>query len=111
MQLTTEELFALREIFRDVNATSTAIGSQLDQAQAIDRKKTGVGFFTTIRLAMPLQEISQQQWEWNFEHRRLSHGGSFMCWLENAYTLELEAVSHNGNWPEHFNPNDFRARG
>lgn len=111
MKLTAVELFALRMLFRGSDMTSTAMRDRLNTSEVITRKATGVGFFTTIRLTIPLPSGVQRQWDWNFEHRHLSHGGSFMCWLDNSDVLELEAVTYNGDWPEHFDPDDFTGAG
>jgi hypothetical protein len=94
-------------LFRESDTTSAAIRSQVDELNVAARKATGVGFFSTINLAKPLETIIQRQWDWNFVHSNLSHGGSFMCWIAASGVLELEAVVHNGEWPEHFDPNDF----
>jgi hypothetical protein len=108
MLLKAEERFALRMLFRGSDATSVAVRAQLETSQVVDRKETGVGFFTSIRLTAPLPITTQHQWDWNFEHCHLSHGGSFMCWISDASLLELEAVAHNGVWPDSFDPDDFR---
>jgi hypothetical protein len=110
MQLTDIERFALQMLFCGQDVASTTVRDQLDTADVITRKATGVGFFTTIRLAIPLSKDAQRQWDWNFEHRHLSHGGSFICWLDDSNVLELEAVIHNGDWPDRFDPNDFSPR-
>lgn len=108
MPLTAEERFALRMLFPGSDATSVAVRAQLDTSQVVDRRETGVGFFTSVRLMAPLPITAQRQWDWNFEHRRLSHGGSFMCWVSDPSHLELEAVAHNGEWPDSFDPDDFK---
>lgn len=107
MKITGEERFALRMLFRGTDATSIVVRSQLDQLEVTERRETGVGILTTMRLPMRLNNLSQRQWDWNFEHRYLSHGGSFMCWLEDSSVLDLEAVTHSGNWPDRFDPTDF----
>ncbi|CAG9170821.1 hypothetical protein LMG32289_02163 [Cupriavidus pampae] len=107
MSLTLEEKFALRMIFRGSDPTSVAVLAQLDAMDAKQRKATGVGFFTSIRLAIPLRVIEPRHKDWNFRHRLLSHGGSFMCTIEDPTVLELEAVSHNGDWPHSFHVEDF----
>ncbi|MCL2644172.1 MAG: hypothetical protein FWD51_01780 [Betaproteobacteria bacterium] len=107
MQLTAVERFALQMLFREQDMTSTTVRTQLDKLDVVTRKTTEVGFFTTIRPVTSLPNDAQCQWDWNFEHRHLSHGGSFMCWLDDSGVLELEAVTHNGGWPDHFDPNDF----
>jgi hypothetical protein len=111
MQLTTVERFALQMLFRGPDAASSAVRMQLSTSEVVARKATGVGFFTTIRLTTPLPNGAQRQWNWNFEHCHLSHGGSFICWLEDSNILELEAVTHNGDWPDHFDPTDFSEAG
>lgn len=111
MQLTAVERFALQMLLRGPDVSSSAVRAQLDRSEVVARKATGVGFFTTIRLTTPLPDIAQRQWDWNFEHRQLSHGGSFMCWLEDSNVIELEAVTHNGDWPDRFDPSDFSEAG
>jgi hypothetical protein len=108
MQLTAEEKFALRMIFRGLDAISTAVRVQVDTMKVTDRKMTGVGFFTTIHLMMALNNITQYQWDWNFEHKALNYGGSFMCWFDGVNVIELEAVTFDGNWPSYFDQNDFK---
>jgi len=111
MQLTAVERFALQMLFRGSDMASTAVRARLDTSEVVTRKATRVGFFTTIHLTTPLPNDAQRQWDWNFEHRHLSHGGSFMCWLDDSDVLELEAVTHNGDWPDHFDPDDFMDPG
>lgn len=31
-----------------------------------------------------------------------------MCWVSDPTRLELEAVAHNGGWPDSFDPDDFK---
>lgn len=107
MQLTAVERFALQMLFRGPDVMSAAVRAQLDTLEVVARKATGVGFFTTVHLTTPLINVTQRQWDWNFKHCHLSHGGSFMCWLEDSNVLELEAVVHNGDWPDRFDPDDF----
>jgi hypothetical protein len=107
MEMTNEEIFALAMLLKGDDLPSCALREQVNEMRVLERKNTGVGFFTTIRLKKPLGADMQRQWDWNFSHQHLSHGGSFMCWLSGANTLELEAVSHNGNWPREFNAGYF----
>ncbi|UXZ94146.1 hypothetical protein K3169_17395 [Pseudomonas phytophila] len=108
MSLTNEEEFALQMLFSGQDKVSLAIRLQLKSCAVKARKHTGVGFFTSIALAVTLPVTVQRHWDCNFEHRELSHGGSFMCWIENSSFLELEAVAYNGEWPKKFNSSDFK---
>jgi hypothetical protein len=108
MPITTEERFALGLLFRESDVTSVAVRIQLDMAEVIERKATGVGFFTTIRLITPLPVTTKRQWDWNFAHSQLSHGGSFICWIDGTNVLELEAVVNDGAWPNDFDPRNFK---
>jgi hypothetical protein len=108
MTLTEEERFALEMLLAGSNATSAAIRAQIDSLEVVERRKTGVGFFTTMKPAAPLRGLVQRQWDWTFEHRQLSQGGSFMCWIDDMGNLELEAVVHDGQWPRIFNTGDFK---
>lgn len=74
----------------------------------LTRKNTGVGFFTSVALEAPLDVNFLRQRDLGFEHRDLSHGGSFMCWFGSAGVLELEAVAYNGEWPQRFGALDFK---
>ncbi len=80
----------------------------LDKASVIERKITGVGYFTTIKFPTDLPETKVLQWDWNFEHRRLKHGGAFIACYEAPKTIELEAVVHDGLWPKPFKSEDFQ---
>lgn len=107
MKLNPEERFALIMVFEDNSPLSSEIRTLLDAADVIERKYTGVGFFSIIRFSKPLIElVGNSQWEWNFRHKKLSHGGSFICWFEEKDKIILEAVSHIGKWPS-FNKDDF----
>jgi hypothetical protein len=110
-ELAAVENFALQKLLCGSDVTSAAVRAQLNTSKVVKRKATEVGFFTTIRLAIPLGNVVQHQWDWNFDHRRLSHGGSFMCYIVDSNILELEAVTHNGNWPNYFDPDDFKEKG
>ncbi|WP_155500186.1 hypothetical protein [Comamonas testosteroni] len=109
MKINSLELFALKMVFNGPGALEKSVCAQLSLIEVISRVDTGVGFFSTFRLQYPLQEISQRQWDWNFAHLNLSHGGSFMCFIESEEIIELEGISHNGNWPKIFNPEDFKG--
>ena len=93
MELSKLERFAVSMLFRGSDPFCAAVREGIDAAVVVDRKLTGVGFFATIRLAKPLPADSlQEQWDWNFSHRELSHGGSFMGWREDSDVIGLEAM-------------------
>jgi|GEM_PF-4339695 len=111
MELDAVELFAMAMLFKDAGPLSSAVREGLASATVVERKNTGVGFFTTIRFVEPLPaESAQSQWDWNFSHRSLSHGGSFIAWREGADCIGLEGVSHRGDWPVSFDPTDVVER-
>jgi hypothetical protein len=110
MRPTPEERFALSRIFHEADDFSRAVVSALDRVEVVARESTGVGFFTTLRFPAQLPESKRAQWDWNFTHRALPYGGSFVCWLEGADSLLLEAVAHEGSWPESFQPEEFATR-
>jgi len=101
------ELFALERLFSGAEPICEAIRRGLGGAIVVERSLTGVGFFSTIRFVTSLPESEQRQWDWNFSHSKLPNGGSFMVWREGADVIELEAVSHFGDWPMTFNASDF----
>jgi hypothetical protein len=109
MRLDAQEKFALSMLFNGADPFSAAVLKQLDTAEVTERRSTGVGFFTMIHFADPLPDAERAQWDWNFAHNGLSHGGSFMSWRESAETIGLEGVSHHGEWPGTFDPSDFRG--
>ncbi len=107
MRLSREERYALSKLFQRDEPFSHWILARLDEADVLKRERTGIGFFSTIRFPSVLPESSDRpQWDWNFVHKKLSHGGSFICWVEGRDTIGLEAVSHYGDWPA-FNEDDF----
>ncbi|WP_342052903.1 MULTISPECIES: hypothetical protein [unclassified Cupriavidus] len=110
MRLTAQEQYALSKLFRDDDATSVAIRAQIDGLRAKHRIETKVGFLTRIQLSVPLAGMHRRKWDWTFEHVRLEDGGSFACWLEDENAIELDAVTHGGEWPTHFDAADFRER-
>lgn len=108
MKINNEERFALSKLFLGNDAFSVSLISQLDSAVVIKREKTGVGFFSTIRFPCPVSELMRQrQWDWNFDHRDLMYGGSFMAYFEPPSTIVLEAVAHHGDWPKIFDSQAF----
>lgn len=105
------EQFAIAKLFGDADSFASAVRDGLASATVTERTWTGVGFFATIRFLRPLPaESSQSQWDWNFLHRALTHGGSFIAWREGPDGIGLEGVSHHGNWPKDFDPADFSER-
>ena len=108
MRINDVERFALLMIFHGDDSVSVAVRNQLEELVVLSRSGTGVGFLSTMKLAAPLPDSNIHQRDWNFEHRQLSHGGSFMCWTNNPGSLDLEGVVHYGEWPHNFDASDFR---
>ncbi len=46
-------------------------------------------------------------WDWNFSHKQLPYGGSFIFYKESPNELTLEAVTFDGLWPQKFNETYF----
>lgn len=70
------------------------------------REETGVGFVSTVRFSARLPKTTASQWDWNFSHHRLTHGGSFICFRDGDDGLVVEGVAHVGEWPR-FDRTDF----
>lgn len=108
MKLAEEERFALYKLFGGESEFDLAVISQIENAEVIERRETGVGYFSTIRFSMPLPESKGRlQWDWNFNHRNLKHGGSFIAFYDPPNVIELEAVVHDGGWPMKFDSDAF----
>jgi hypothetical protein len=103
-----EERFALAMLFHGNDAMSDFIEHCLSTA-SVEREDSGVGFFATIRFPRSLPDTERNQWDWNFVHKGLTHGGSFICWREGDRAITLEGVSHHGDWPSIFDVSDFCA--
>ena len=106
MKLFDEERFAL--VFT-LNSHFTNVDEILVNADVLERNKTGVGFFTTVKLqySAPILRESPTYWERNFEHKNMPYGGCFMVYLIGSDTFEIEAVAYESNWPEPFIKEDF----
>jgi hypothetical protein len=111
MNLEPVDVFALRMVFRGDDPLSIAVRKGIEGADVIARSATGVGFFATINMGAALPDSDRAMWEWNFTHRQLLHGGSFICWRTGPAELELEAVSFYGDWPPNFEATDFAQLG
>jgi len=109
MNLTDVEAFALRTIFRDGGSLASEVRDQIDTADVVRREFTGVGFFTAIRLARPIQSIPKlRMHEFNFCHPAFPYGGSFMCTIDAPDLLEIEAVTLGGaSWPDSLDTSMF----
>lgn len=107
MQISEIESFALDKIFGG-DEEAVEVLRNVDLAEVVERKETGVGFFAKILLRGNLSpQLEKRQWDWNFSHRKLMHGGSFIAFLEMPNVIELEGVVHSGAWPTIFDPQDF----
>lgn len=106
MQLFDEERFAL--IFT-LGSQFINLDDLLINADILERNRTGVGFFTTVRLrySLPVLESGTIYWERNFEHKNMPYGGCFMVYLMDDDVFEIEAVAYESNWPEPFIKEDF----
>ena len=108
MNLTNEEIFALNMLFRDKSIFSESILSQQDRVKVLERQGTGVGYFTKIEFPEPLPKcIDKKILDWNFNHVNLKYGGSFIVYYSPPNLIELEAVVHDGLWPNNFDKNSF----
>ena len=106
-----EEKYALSKLFSEHNAFDSAIISYLADASVLERKYTGIGYFVTIKFPHDLpNDDGVLARDWNFKHRLLKYGGSFTAFYNKPNVIELEAVAHDGNWLDHFNPEDFSDR-
>lgn len=105
-----EEKFALKHIFQGAGLIETAVNDGICSADITERTNTVVGFFSTIAFKERFpDDLERFHWDWNFYHKKLPHGGSFMAWYVPPNVIELEAVAHDGDWPIVFNPDDFRS--
>ncbi|HDX8940969.1 hypothetical protein ABN154_30935 [Klebsiella michiganensis] len=106
MQLFDEERFAL--VFTLSNQFIN-LDELLINADVLQRNRTGVGFFTTVRLqcSLPVLESMTTYWERNFEHKNMPYGGCFMVYLMGNDVFEIEAVAYESNWPEPFIKENF----
>jgi hypothetical protein len=106
MQLLEEERFALTFT---LNESSINMDALLINADVTERNRTGVGFFTTVKLqySIPVRVNDLTYWERNFEHKDMLYGGCFMVRLIGSNVLEIEAVAFESHWPEQFRKDDF----
>lgn len=107
-KIANEEHFALMKIFGNQTNFDNAISSQLDHTEVLERKETGIGYFTKIQFANPLPDCFDGKiWDWNFNHKDLKYGGSFIAYYDPPNVIELVAVVHDGLWPKEFDKNAF----
>lgn len=106
MQLLNEEIFALKITLSEQFAN---LDELLDGATVVERNRTGVGFFTTVKLSrlVPTEKIYSKYWEHNFQHSNMPYGGCFMVRLIGSGIFEIEAVAFESRWPEPFREKDF----
>lgn len=108
MRPTNEELFALTKLFPGAEPVDIAVAASAREASVIERTFTDGGGFSTIKFASPLPPTDGSlQRDWNFSHRDLEYGGSFMAALVYPDVIELEFVAHVESWPTGFDPNAF----
>lgn len=108
--LNQQDIVALNMIFSGTNKLSSEIRKRIHSAINISREETGVGFYSTIKLELPLIEVPEvRMWEYNFSHPYFPNGGSYMCTIVNESELELEAVTLGGaNWPNPIDTSLFK---
>ncbi len=109
MKLTQEEKFVLAMLFNSDSEFDISVRNQLDDAQVIERSFTGAGFFSTVQFLHPLSGSEDRFYrDWNFDHRKLKHGGSFMAWYKPLDLIELECVTWwEDSWPTEFDSEMF----
>lgn len=106
MKLTNEECFALTFT---ISNNPDLLKIALSEGDVIERKKTGVGFFSTVMLPNNSEILSNNEryWERGFNHLKLPYGGCFMIIFGNSNYLEIEAVVYESEWPEPFVEDEF----
>ncbi|MDH0868216.1 hypothetical protein [Mitsuaria sp. GD03876] len=109
MAITDEEVFALAKLFARSSTLDIAINSAAHEAEVIERLATECGLFSTLRFPfhLPRTDGSLQR-DWDFSHRDLEHGGSFLASLAYPDVVELEFVAHVEPWPNGFDPSAFQ---
>lgn len=109
MIITDEEVFALAKLFAKPSPLDIAINSVAHEAEVIERLTTEGGLFSTVKLPFDLpQTDGSLQRDWNFSHRDLEHGGSFIASVVYPDIIELEFVAHVERWPRAFDPGAFQ---
>lgn len=101
-----EEKFCLRNVLLNEPDLSEFVDRNLASATVV-RRRSQAGFFATVTFREVLPETARAQWDWDFKHRGMSNGGSFICWREDPSALGLEAVAFDDDWPARFDPYDF----
>lgn len=106
MNISDEEYFALVFTIQD---GVESLNIMLNTAEASERKRTGIGFFSTITFRQPLsvKNFYEKYWECTFEHNKMPYGGCFMIRLVAENILEIEAIAFESTWPESFCKEDF----
>ena len=96
-----QDKLALDMIFRDNSPLSSEIKKLLNGAMSTNREETGVGFYSTIKLDIPLEQVPNiKMWQFTFTHPSFPEGGNYMCSIVSEDELELEAVTLGGaDWP------------
>ncbi|RDT50005.1 hypothetical protein DXF93_27580 [Escherichia coli] len=108
MKLTDEERFVL--LFT-LQSDITVLNAALSTDEVVERKRTGVGFFSTVKVSMTteFQKSKKRYWEQSFNHQKLPYGGCFMISVGNENCLEIEAIAYESEWPEPFIENEFSS--
>lgn len=108
MTLTEEERFAIVKLFSGQEDFCSEVMKNLNNLEVLARNQTIVGYFSTIKFLVPLKNNPLQlQWDWNFNHKKLKYGGSFIASFESPDIIELEAIANMDVWPGLFLESDF----
>jgi hypothetical protein len=104
-----QDKVALQVLFRGSDPLSRAIASRIATARSHDRDENPSGFYSSIVLAQPLDELSGDLVrEVRFRHPQFPNGGSYMCSIVSATELDVEAEAAGGApWPNPTDPAQF----
>lgn len=105
-----QEILALKLVFRGGDKLSVAVRDRINEATSFDWEETGVGFYSTIKLKQPLDQVPDiRMWSYAFEHPDFPNGGVFNCMIVGADEIELEGVTLGGDsWPYPTNYDKFK---
>jgi hypothetical protein len=79
-----------------------ALRSQVRSSRIVERRMTGVGFFTTFAVPpeVPRVQGSFQLGDVSAEIEGLSGGAGFILWVNDGVLDMLEGYTIEGPWPE-----------
>lgn len=109
MKLTNEERFALTFTLQ---SNPTVLNAALSMDEVVERKKTGVGFFSTVKVSkeVNVQNSKERYWERGFNHLKAPYGGCFMIFVGRENSLDIEAIVYESEWPEPFIEDEFSSQ-